>query len=64
VARANLLVSAGSSFTVCAVVWEESDPVSIRRAYEIGAQVVQVKPGVSLRGVFRASLMSNVRAAP
>jgi uncharacterized protein (DUF58 family) len=63
VARANLLVSAGSSFTVCAVVWEESDPVSIRRAYEIGAQVVQVKPGVSLTGVFRASLMSNVRAA-
>jgi uncharacterized protein (DUF58 family) len=62
VARANLLANSGSSFTVCAVVWEESDPVSIRRAYEIGAQVVQVKPGVSLSGVFRASLLSNVRA--
>jgi hypothetical protein len=44
------------------VVWEESDPISIRRAYEIGAQVVQVKPGVSLSGVFRASLHSNIRA--
>jgi uncharacterized protein (DUF58 family) len=62
-ARANLLVSAGSSFTICAMVWEESDAISIRRAYEIGAQVVQVKPGAALSGVFRASLNTKVRVA-
>ena len=63
VARANLLASEGASFTVCAVAWEESDPLTIRRANEIGAQVVQLKPGAALQGVFRASLHSNLRAA-
>ncbi|MFN2464019.1 MAG: DUF58 domain-containing protein [Candidatus Dormibacteria bacterium] len=60
-AQANLLISGGASLTVAAVVWEESDPVSMRRAREIGAQVVPVKPGASLRGVFRASLQTNIR---
>jgi hypothetical protein len=61
-ARANLLINDGASLTVCAVVWEESDPVTIRRAHEIGAQVVQIKPGAALTGVFRASLQTNLRA--
>ena len=60
-ARANLLVNDGASLTVCAIVWEESDPVTIRRAHEIGAQVVQIKPGASMRGVFRASLLTNTK---
>jgi uncharacterized protein (DUF58 family) len=60
-ARANILMNDGASITVCAIVWEESDPVTIRRAHEIGAQVVQIKPGASMTGVFRASLMTNVR---
>ncbi|HXA43103.1 MAG TPA: DUF58 domain-containing protein [Candidatus Solibacter sp.] len=60
-ARANLMIAGGASFTVCAIVWEESDPVTMRRAHEIGAQVVQVKPGASLTGVFRASLQTNLR---
>lgn len=61
-ARANILVNDGASLTVCAIVWEESDPVTIRRAHEIGAQVVQIKPGASMTGVFRASLQTNTRA--
>jgi hypothetical protein len=61
-ARANILVNDGASLTVCAIVWEESDPVTIRRAHEIGAQVVQIKPGAALTGVFRASLQTNTRA--
>jgi|SRR5579884_860949 len=60
-ARANLLVSGGASLTVAAIIWDESDPVTLRRAHEIGAQVVQVKPGAALSGVFRASLQSNLR---
>lgn len=60
-ASANLLVNDGASITVCAIVWEESDPVTLRRAHEIGAQVVQLRPGASLRGAFRASLQSNAR---
>jgi uncharacterized protein (DUF58 family) len=59
--RANLMIAGGASFTVCAIVWEESDPLTLRRAHEIGAQVVQVKPGASLTGVFRASLQTNLR---
>jgi uncharacterized protein (DUF58 family) len=59
--RAQLLVNDGASLTVCVVVWEESDATSTRRAAEIGAQVVQVKPGSSLTGVFRASLQTKTR---
>jgi len=60
-ARANLLVNGGASLTVAAIIWDESDPTTLRRAHEIGAQVVQVKPGAALTGVFRASLQSNLR---
>lgn len=61
-AAANMLVSGGGSLTVAALVWEESDPVTAPRAREIGAQVVQVKPGAPLAGVFSASLSTNIRA--
>lgn len=57
--RANLLVQSGASLTVCVVAWEESDPLSAARAHEVGAQVVQVRPGAALAGVFRASLLTN-----
>jgi uncharacterized protein (DUF58 family) len=61
--RANLLVNGGASLTVCVVAWEESDPNSARRAQEVGAQLVQVRPGASLGGVFRASLQTNAGGA-
>ena len=57
--RAHLLVNGGASLTVCVVDWEEADPLSTARAHEVGAQVVQVRPGAALAGVFRASLRSN-----
>jgi uncharacterized protein (DUF58 family) len=60
-ASAHLLINDGASFTVCAIVWEEADIMTMRRANEIGAQVVQLRPGASLRGAFRASLQSNSR---
>jgi uncharacterized protein (DUF58 family) len=60
-ARAQILIGDGASLTVCVILWEEFDPLSMRRAGEIGAQVVQVKPGASLTGVFRASLETNLR---
>ena len=44
-ARVGLLIDAGASVLVAAVVWDESDPMSLHRAHAIGAQVVQVKPG-------------------
>jgi len=59
--RANLLVNGGASLTVAAIVWDESDLTMLRRAGEVGAQVVQVKPGAPLAGVFRASLQTNLR---
>jgi uncharacterized protein (DUF58 family) len=61
-ASANVLINDGASMTVVAIVWEESDAATTRRAHEIGAQVVQVKPGAALGGVFRASLQTNLRA--
>jgi uncharacterized protein (DUF58 family) len=61
--RANILVNGGASLTVCVVNWEESDPNSARRAQEVGAQLVQVRPGASLGGVFRASLQTNTLGA-
>jgi len=60
-ASANLLLNDGASLTVCAILWEESDPVTLRRAHEIGAQLVQLRPGSSLHGAFRASLQSKAR---
>ena len=57
--RANILVNGGASLTVIVVAWEESDPNSAKRAQEVGAQLVQVRPGATLSGVFRASIQSS-----
>jgi uncharacterized protein (DUF58 family) len=61
-ARANMLVNRGASLTFVAILWEESDPVSIQRAHEIGAQVVTLKPGAAQAGIFRSSLLTSGRA--
>jgi uncharacterized protein (DUF58 family) len=60
-ARMRLMVERGVSVLVAAIVWEEVDPNSIRRAEEIGAQVVQVRPGTALAGVFAHSLGAGIR---
>ncbi|TLZ64795.1 MAG: DUF58 domain-containing protein, partial [Methanobacteriota archaeon] len=60
-ARLRLLIERGVSVLVCALVWDESDPNSVHRAREIGAQVVQVRPGVALGTVFAHSLGAGIR---
>ena len=60
-ASLQLLVQRGISVLMAMLVWEESDPNSIHRAEEIGAQVVQVKTGASLAGVFAHSLGAGIR---
>ena len=59
---ANVMINAGASMTLCSLMWEEADPLTLRRAHEIGAQVVPVRPGASLFGVFRASMQHRQRA--
>ena len=58
-ARVNLLINGGASVLVVLIIWEESDPNSARRAREIGARVLQVKPGSPLSGVFRTALAAR-----
>jgi uncharacterized protein (DUF58 family) len=59
--RMRLLIERGVSVLIAAIVWEESDPNSLRRAEEIGAQVVKVRPGVALGTVFAHSLGAGIR---
>jgi uncharacterized protein (DUF58 family) len=61
-ALGNVMVNAGASITLCSLTWDEADPMTLRRAHEIGAQVVPVRPGASLSGVFRASMQHRQRA--
>src|SRR5579884_169904 len=58
---AGMMVNAGASVSVVAIVWDESDPASVHRAKEIGAQVVRVKPGTPLAPLFRAALQVAVK---
>ncbi|MHB8717561.1 MAG: DUF58 domain-containing protein [Candidatus Dormibacteria bacterium] len=60
-ARVGLLTAAGASILVAVVVWEDSDPMCLHRATEIGAQVVQVRPGAPLAGIFASSLGAGIR---
>jgi uncharacterized protein (DUF58 family) len=59
-AAANVMAREGASFTVVAIIWEEGDAFTVRRAAEIGAQVVKIKPGAGLGPVFRSSLQRNI----
>ena len=56
-----LMLERGVSALIAAIVWEDADPNSIHRAEEIGAQVVQVRPGVALATVFAHSLGAGMR---
>jgi hypothetical protein len=60
-ARLRLLVEKGSSVLVAAVVWEESDPLTVRRAVEVGAQVVELRPGAVLGTVFLRQVGAGLR---
>jgi uncharacterized protein (DUF58 family) len=60
-ARLRLLIEKGSSVLLAAVVWDESDPLTVRRAVEVGAQVVEVRPGAVLGTVFLRTVGAGMR---
>ncbi|MHB8508154.1 MAG: DUF58 domain-containing protein [Candidatus Dormibacteria bacterium] len=60
-ARLRFLIDAGGSVLVVAVLWDESDPLTLQHAAGIGAQVVEVRPGAALRGAFEAALRGGLR---
>ncbi len=60
-ARLRLLIEKGGSVLVAAVVWEESDALTVRRAVEMGAQVVEVRPGAALGTVFARAVGAGNR---
>ena len=60
-ALAGMLVNAGASVSLVAIVWDEADPASVHRAREVGAQVVRVKPSEPLAPHFRAALQVAVK---
>ena len=60
-AAIRLLLESGGSVLIAAVIWEESDALTVRRAVEIGAQVVEVRTGGALAGVFAHALGAGVR---
>jgi uncharacterized protein (DUF58 family) len=60
-ARLRLLVEKGGSVLVAAVVWEESDTLTVRRAVEMGAQVVEVRPGAALATVLARAVGAGAR---
>lgn len=60
-ARLRLLVEKGGSVLVAAVVWEEADALTVRRAVEMGAQVVEVRPGAALGRVFSRAVGAGRR---
>lgn len=60
-ARAALLIQAGASVLLAAIVSDESDPMSVTRASEIGAEVVQLQVGDPLGAVFAHALGAGTR---
>jgi uncharacterized protein (DUF58 family) len=59
--RLRMLIEKGGSVLVAAVVWEESDALTVRRAVEIGAQVVEVRGGAALGTVFAHPVGAGTR---
>lgn len=56
-----VLLERGSSLLVVAIAWEESDPLTLQRASEIGAQVVELRPGQALAAVTARALGAGTR---
>lgn len=56
-----VLLERGSSLLVVAISWEESDALTLQRAGEIGAQVVELRPGSALAAVTARALGAGTR---
>ena len=61
--RLRLLTETGASLLVVTILWEDFDPLTERRAAEIGAQIVNLKPGQPLSGVTARSLGAGINLA-
>ncbi|MFN2462421.1 MAG: DUF58 domain-containing protein [Candidatus Dormibacteria bacterium] len=57
-----VMIAAGASVLVAAMIWDESDPLTVHRATEVGAQVVELRQGAALGTVTAHSLGAGVRA--
>ncbi|GAC1328627.1 MAG: hypothetical protein NVSMB17_04260 [Candidatus Dormibacteria bacterium] len=57
-----VMIAAGASVLVAAIIWDESDPLTVRRATEVGAQVVELRQGAALGTVTAHSLGAGVRS--
>ena len=60
-AALGVLLQRGASLLVVAISWEESDALTLQRASEIGAQVVEVRPGASLAAATARPLGAGTR---
>ena len=58
--RLGLLIDKGASVLVVVVAWDEGDLVSARRAREVGCQVVEIKPGASMRTLFAHAVGAGI----
>jgi uncharacterized protein (DUF58 family) len=61
--RLRLITETGASVLVAVVTWEESDPQTERRAVEMGAEIVRLRPGQSMAGATAHSLGAGIRTA-
>ena len=59
--RLRLITETGASVLVAIIPWEETDPLTERRAIEMGAQVVHLKPGAPMGGVTARTLGAGIR---
>ncbi|MGI8792952.1 MAG: DUF58 domain-containing protein [Acidimicrobiales bacterium] len=57
-----LALERGSSVTVAALVWDETDPQLLARAAALGCEVVQVPTAASLEAVFAHQIGAGIRA--
>ena len=60
-AALGVLLQRGASLLVVAISWEESDALTLQRAAEIGAQVVEVRPGSALAAATARPLGAGTR---
>jgi uncharacterized protein (DUF58 family) len=61
--RLKLITDTGASVLAAIVTWEDSDPMTERRAVEMGCEVVHLKPGQSMAGATARSLGAGIRAS-
>ena len=59
--RIKLLMARGTSVVLVLVLWEDTEPRTIRRAASIGCGVVELKPGTSMGATFSRVVQAGAR---